>query len=235
MPSTELVANSTDTAPCSYWVHSSEIRRWTWRWKRVWGYQLKKNAQPLSWELFLNLGHSWGLSPRKAATQVSQRACSKKLREELERIGVLAGEKKKIKHVVEHQMTISNHQNRQVKLMVLDFFFVGEDAGIWAYWNHSFDTLSYLGPVSFSSGRCRSLSTESLQTAKSAGWSVTGGAEWLLTLESSIKECPSETVTVTFNVPLIPVDLSPRMVCDSFLYMAQFFKTRIFELKYHMW
>lgn len=40
------------------------------------------------------------------------------------------GKKKKIKHVVEHQMIISNHQNRQVKLMVLDFFFVGEDAGI---------------------------------------------------------------------------------------------------------
>ena len=37
--------------------------------------------------------------------------------------------------------------------------------------------LNYLGPVSFSSGRCWSLSTESLQTRKSVGWRVKGGAE----------------------------------------------------------
>ena len=40
-------------------------------------------------------------------------------------------------------------KTRQLKLMDLVFFYVWEDARVWAYGNYSFDMpLSYLGPVS---------------------------------------------------------------------------------------
>lgn len=111
------VVNSIDRAPApTEHILVKLERRWALRWKRLWGYQLKK-MHNLSVENYVfNLGHYWGLSPRKAATQISLRACSKKIREEPECIGVLAGEKKKIKHVVEHQMIIANHKKQTAQV-----------------------------------------------------------------------------------------------------------------------
>ena len=39
----------------------------------------------------------------------------------------------------EHQKIIAKHTNRHPKLMILVPFYVWEDAGVWAHWNHSFD------------------------------------------------------------------------------------------------
>ena len=40
-------------------------------------------------------------------------------------------------------------KTRYLKLMNLALFYVWEDAGVWAHWNHSFDMhLNFLGPVS---------------------------------------------------------------------------------------
>ena len=45
-------------------------------------------------------------------------------------------------------LLIKKKQNRYFKLRNLVLFYVWEDARVWAHWNHSFDSLRYLGPVS---------------------------------------------------------------------------------------
>ena len=63
------------------------------------------------------------------------RDCSKEVREEPGYIRVFVEKqtKKQTKHVVQHQKITANHKNRHLKLMILVFFYVWEDAGVWTH------------------------------------------------------------------------------------------------------
>ena len=79
-------------------------------------------------------------------SHVTLRDCSKEARGEPGYIEGFAGgwgrgkqANKQTKHVVKLQKMTASHKARHLRLMILVFFYVWEDAIIWAYYNHSFD------------------------------------------------------------------------------------------------
>ena len=72
----------------------------------------------------------------ETASQITLRNCSKEVRQELGYIGIFAGGKKKSQNI---KRLLLITQYKHLKAMILVFFYVWEEARVWAHGNYSLD------------------------------------------------------------------------------------------------
>ena len=111
-----------------------------------WFCQLKKNAQPESWELFYSADFLRNSSPGHSISDNVEKTVPEKQGGQPEYIGIFAT---KDQVVGTSKGYCKLKKTRYLKLRNLVLFCVWEDTRVWAHWNHSFDMyVSCQGPVS---------------------------------------------------------------------------------------